>query len=75
MGQGLRIMRILLDQPTPGAKNRRTRAEEERELALLAQFLRHNSVASLAKAIAERNGIKSRDLIVAAGLEPRRAGD
>ena len=45
-------------------------AEEERELALLAQFMRHDSVASLAKAIAERQGVRSGDLIVAAGLDP-----
>ncbi len=47
--------------------------EEESELALLAQFMRHDSVASLAKAIAERTGARSQDLIAAAGLDPRRA--
>jgi hypothetical protein len=65
-------MRALRDQPTPEADNRlRVRtAEEERELALLAQFMRHDSVASLAKAIAERQGVRSGDLIAAAGLDP-----
>ena len=47
-------------------------AEEESELALLAQFMRHDSVASLANAIAERTGVRSGDLIAAAGLDPRR---
>ena len=46
-------------------------AEEESELALLAQFMRHDSVASLANAIAERTGVRSGDLIAAAGLDPR----
>ena len=46
--------------------------EEEAELALLAQFMRHDSVASLANAIAERTGVRSGDLIAAAGLDPRR---
>ena len=47
--------------------------EDENELALLAQFMRHDSVASLAKAIAERTGARSQDLIAAAGLDLRRA--
>jgi hypothetical protein len=46
--------------------------KQENELALLAQFMRHDSVASLANAIAERTGVRSGDLIVAAGLDPRR---
>ena len=46
--------------------------EQESELALLAQFMRHDSVASLANAIAERTGVRSGDLIAAAGLDPRR---
>jgi hypothetical protein len=46
-------------------------AEEESELALLAQFMRHDSVASLANAIAERTGVRRADLIAAAGLGPR----
>jgi hypothetical protein len=65
-------MRALRDQPTPKAdKQHRVRAaEEENDLALLAQFMRHDSVASLAEAIAERKGVRSGDLIVAAGLDP-----
>jgi hypothetical protein len=47
--------------------------EEESELALLAQFMRHDSVASLANAIAKRTGARSGDLIAAAGLDPSRA--
>ncbi len=47
-------------------------AEEEAEMALLAQFMRHDFVASLANAIAERTGVRSGDLIAAAGLDPRR---
>jgi len=49
-------------------------AEEESELALLAQFMRHDSVASLAAAIAQRAGVRGEDLIAVAGLDPRRAG-
>jgi hypothetical protein len=45
--------------------------EEEAELALLAQFMKHVSVTSLANAIAERMGVRSGDLIAAAGLYPR----
>ena len=68
-------MRTLRDQPRAEEDNRlRARAaEEESELALLAQFMRHDSVASLANAIAERTGVPSGDLIAAAGLDPRRA--
>jgi hypothetical protein len=71
-------MQRRVDQPTAIANKHflaRT-AEEERELALLAQFMRHDSVASLAKAIAERSGgsMQAGDLIAAAGLSPR-AGD
>jgi hypothetical protein len=68
-------MRTVLGQPNGDGDNHlRLRAtEEERELALLAQFMRHDSVASLAKAIAERSGARSQDLIAAAGLDPRRA--
>jgi hypothetical protein len=47
-------------------------AKEATELALLAQFMRHDSVASLANALAARTGVRSEDLIVAAGLDPRR---
>jgi hypothetical protein len=65
-------MRALRDQPTPeaGKQLRARTAEEENELALLAQFMRHDSVASLAQAIAERQGVRSGDLIAAAGLDP-----
>jgi hypothetical protein len=74
-GQGLPIMRTLRGQPRAEEDDRfRVRvAEEEGELALLAQFMRHDSVASLANAIAERTGVRSGDLIAAAGLDPRRA--
>jgi hypothetical protein len=54
--------------------HRCVRAAEESELALLAQFMRHGSVASLANAIARRAGVRGEDLIAAAGLDPRRAG-
>ena len=68
-------MRTLQGQPTANADNhlRARSAEEERELALLARFMRHDSVASLAKAIAKRTGVRSGDLIAAAGLDPSRA--
>ena len=67
-------MRRLRGQPRAEGDDRlRARgAEEEAELALLAQFMRHDSVASLADAIAERTGVRSGDLIAAAGLDPRR---
>jgi hypothetical protein len=65
---------MLPDQPTANVDNhlRVRAADEERELALLAQFMRHDSVASLANAIAERLGgsMRVRDLIAAAGLDP-----
>ena len=68
-------MRTVLGQlKGDGDNHLRLRAtEDENELALLAQFMRHDSVASLAKAIAERTGARSQDLIAAAGLDPRRA--
>jgi hypothetical protein len=58
------------NQPTADRdETRRGRtAEEERELALLAQFMRHDSVASLADATAERTGVRGGDLIAEAGL-------
>ena len=45
-------------------------SDERRELTLLAEFMRHNSVASLAGDIAERLGADARGegLIAAAGL-------
>jgi hypothetical protein len=65
-------MQAVLDQPIADADDhlRAQAADEERELALLRQFMRHDSVASLANAIAERLGERARggDLIVAAGL-------
>jgi hypothetical protein len=72
-GSGLAIVRTLLEQPKADAENHlRVRAPEETELALLAQFMRHDSVASLAKAIAKHTGVRSGDLIAAAGLDPSR---
>ncbi len=64
-------MQTVLDQPTAEANGRlRKAADEQGELALLTQFMRHDSVASLANAIAERlgAGVDGGDLIVAAGL-------
>lgn len=64
-------MQRVLDQPTVEADGRlRQAADEQGELALLTQFMRHDSVASLANAIAERLGgaVHGGDLIVAAGL-------
>ena len=45
---------------------------DESEIALLAEFMRHDSVASLAGAIATRLGGKARqaDLIARADLDP-----
>jgi hypothetical protein len=69
------MMRTKLGQPTTGQDDHRhvRAAEEERELALLAQFMRHDSVASLANAIAARRGVRGEDLIAAAGLDRRPA--
>jgi hypothetical protein len=63
-------MQTVLDKPTAEPDGRLCASDERRELAFLAQFMRHDSVASLAKAIAERLGGNARggDLIVAAGL-------
>ena len=49
---------------------------DENEIALLAEFMGHDSVASLAGAIAARLGGKARqaDLIARAGLDPRPGG-
>jgi hypothetical protein len=70
--RGLPIMQTVLDQPNAklDARFRPHGVEEERELALLTQFMRHDSVASLANAIAEPlgGGVRGGDLIVAAGL-------
>jgi hypothetical protein len=65
-------MQTALDPPAADADDpfRACGADEESELALLAQFMRCDSVASLAKAIAERSGdgVRGGDLIVEAGL-------
>jgi hypothetical protein len=68
-------MQRLVDKPAAAANKpflART-AEESHELALLAQFMRHDSVASLAKAIAAGSGgsLQAGDLIAEAGLGPR----
>ena len=58
-------------RPTDPAGRARPEATDERsELALLAEFMRADSVASLAGDIAERLGAGARrdDLIAAAGL-------
>jgi len=70
-GSGLAIVRTLLEQPRANAENHLSvrAVEEESELALLAQFMRSDSVASLANAIAKRTGVRSGDLIAAAGLD------
>jgi len=65
-------MQTVLDKPRADADDPVFfhAADEECELALLAQFMRCDSVASLANAIAERLGdsVQGGDLIVAAGL-------
>jgi hypothetical protein len=68
-------MRTVRNQPTPDRNEplRVRAADEERELALLAQFMRHDSVASLADAIAQRTSVRGADLIAEAGLDLRRA--
>ncbi len=68
-------MRTVRNQPTANRDEplRVGAADEERELALLAQFMRHDFVASLADAIAELRGVRGGDLIAEAGLDPRRA--
>ncbi len=50
--------------------------DDRRELALLAEFVRHDSVAALAGEIARRLGanVCDKDLIADAGLDPRRRG-
>jgi hypothetical protein len=64
-------------RPTDPAGRARPEAMDERsELALLAEFMRADSVASLAGDIAERLGAGARgdDLIAAAGLGRNRRG-
>jgi hypothetical protein len=50
--------------------------DEGGEMALFDEFMLHDSVASLAGAIADRLGANMRDedLIASAGLGPRRSG-
>ena len=54
----------------PDRRLRSRATHETRELALLAEFMRHDSVASLANEIAERLGanVRDKDLIAAADL-------
>jgi hypothetical protein len=72
------IMQRVVDKPTARASKHflARAAEEERELALLTQFLRHDSVASLAEAIAagSNGSMRAGDLIAAAGLGARASG-
>jgi hypothetical protein len=58
----------------PSRRLRPPTADEGRELALLAEFMRHDSVASLASEIAERLGasMRGKDLIAAADLGENR---
>ena len=71
------MQKSALDQPAAELNGRfgARRADETRELALLTQFMRHDSVVSLASAIAERLGgpLRGGDLIAAAGLGASRA--
>jgi hypothetical protein len=68
-------MQTELKRPTrdPDRRLRPRATDETRELALLAEFMRHDSVASLANEIAERLGanVRDKDLIAAAGLGAR----
>jgi hypothetical protein len=70
-------MQTGLHQPIADADDhvRAQSADEERELTLLDEFMRHNSVVSLANAIAERFAGRMRggDLIAAAGLDRGRS--
>jgi hypothetical protein len=54
----------------PDGRLRSRGTDETRELALLAEFMRHESVSSLANQIAERLGanVRGKDLIAAAEL-------
>jgi hypothetical protein len=68
-------MQTVLHRPTAELDSHPVAEAEERELALLTQFMRHDSVASLANALAERLGgsLRGGDLIASAGLGPSRA--
>jgi hypothetical protein len=83
-GQRTPTMQTELTRPTAGSAGRllRDNTDDRRELALLAEFMRHNSVASLAGEIAERLGadVRGEELIAAADLgasrrDSRRSGD
>ena len=56
------------------ARNGSRAADEQNELALFAEFTRHDSVAALARAIAQRLGgvAGEKDLIAGADLGSRR---
>jgi hypothetical protein len=58
----------------PAPPNRVLAADEQSELALLAEFMSHDSVAALADAIAQRIGgaVRDEDLIARANLDSRR---
>jgi hypothetical protein len=77
-------MQTELTRTTAGSAGRllRDATDDRRELALLAEFMRHNSVGSLAGEIAGRLGasVRGEDLIAAADLgasprDGRRGGD
>ena len=61
-------------RPSPAARREQNLADDERETALLAEFMRHDTVASLAAAIAGRlgGGVRKNDLVDRAGLGPAR---
>lgn len=64
-----------LSQLAADTRLRSHAGDDERELKLLTQFMVHDSVASLAEAIAERlgDGMRGGDLITAAGLGSNRS--
>jgi hypothetical protein len=66
------MQRLVDKRAAAASKHFPARADEEHELALLTQFMRHDSVASLAEAIAARSdgGMSPEDLIATA-LGPR----
>jgi hypothetical protein len=69
-------MRKRFERETLAATRRGNRraTNEQDELALLAEFMRHDSVASLASEIAARLGgnVRKKDLLARADLDPRR---
>jgi hypothetical protein len=74
-GSGLALVRTLLEQPKADAENLGVRAAEEESELAPAEFMRHDSVASLVKAIAKHTGVRSGDLIAAVGLKPSRTDE